>query len=56
MTNDVKTIRKSDKVYVSADKTSNMYKVSKDEYNKHNAELQQTAPGAIRLIIIMNKR
>ena len=33
MANDVNTIRKSDKVYVSADKTSNMYKVSKDKYN-----------------------
>ena len=33
LANDVNTIRKSDKVYVSADKTSNMYKVSKDKYN-----------------------
>ena len=32
--NDVKCIHKSDKVYVAADKTTNMYKMNKDQYKK----------------------
>lgn len=34
LTKDVKTIRNSDKIYVNADKTSNVYEVNKDTYNK----------------------
>ena len=43
----------------SKDNKSRLYKINPkfdSKVNKHNAELQQTAPGAIRLIIIMNKR
>ena len=31
---DVRTIQKSDKIYVSADKTSNTYMLDKNDYNK----------------------
>ena len=34
LNSDVQTIKKSDKVYVSADKTSNTYLLKKDDYNK----------------------
>ena len=34
LTKDLKEIKKSDKIYVPADKTSNIYKVSPDEYAK----------------------
>lgn len=33
LANDVREIRRSNKVYVSADKTTNVYKVTKEEYN-----------------------
>ena len=32
--NDIKELRESDKVYVSADKSLNIYKMEKDEYKK----------------------
>ena len=32
--NDIKELRESDKVFVSADKSLNIYKMEKDEYKK----------------------
>ena len=34
LTNDIKTINSSDKVFVSADKSRNIYKMDKDQYTK----------------------
>ena len=34
MQNDIKNIKDSNKVYVPADKTSNIYKVDKQEYDR----------------------
>jgi len=40
---DIKTIKESDKIYVPADKTSNMYMITKEDYNKilHNHIIQE---------------